>query len=249
MEQMHSLTVVNWNVEWVTPRSRRFRSVRDLIVGHNPDVVCITEGEQSVMPDDGHTIESDPDYGYSTAPPHRRKVLLWSRRRWTLVDTLGSSGLPGGRFVVGTTETPIGAVRFVGVCIPWRDAHVRTGRADRSPWEDHLLYLSSLDEVLSGLTDSMPTVIVGDFNQTVPKTWAPQRVFDALMHTFRHHDVITAGALPGTTRPAIDHLAVTHDLTVASIRGWSNIAENGERLSDHDGVVAELRLTEDRQTQ
>jgi hypothetical protein len=39
------------------------------------------------------------------------------------------------------TDTPIGPIRFVGVCIPWRDAHVRTGRRDRAPWEDHLRFL------------------------------------------------------------------------------------------------------------
>jgi hypothetical protein len=39
------------------------------------------------------------------------------------------------------TDTPIGPIRFVGVCIPWRDAHVRTGRRDRAPCEDHLRFL------------------------------------------------------------------------------------------------------------
>jgi hypothetical protein len=103
----------------------------------------------------GHWISADPDYGYSQ-PGNRRKVMLWSRSSWSSVDRVGSTRIPGGRFVSGTTATSIGPVTFLGVCIPWRDAHVRTGRKDRSGWEDHSAYLMGLKRLLTRRRSKAP---------------------------------------------------------------------------------------------
>ncbi|HEY1051050.1 MAG TPA: hypothetical protein VGE39_14870, partial [Prosthecobacter sp.] len=110
-------------------------------------VICVTEGYADIFPEGGHIITSDADHGYPITPG-RHKVLLWSRNPWREVDALGSALLPPGRFVAGTTDTPRGPLRFIGVCIPWRDAHVRTGQRNRQPWEDHLTYLQHLRPLL-----------------------------------------------------------------------------------------------------
>ena len=51
---------------------------------------------------------------------------------WAAVDIGISSALPAGRLVAGTTLTALGPLTVVGVCIPWRDAHMPSGRKDRS---------------------------------------------------------------------------------------------------------------------
>jgi len=51
-------------------------------------------------------------------------VVLTSNEPWNDVVTEGPDGMPPGRFVTGVTH----GVRVVGVCIPWADAHVSTGR-------------------------------------------------------------------------------------------------------------------------
>lgn len=79
-----------------------------------------------------------------------RKVILWSKNPWRDIDYVGDESLPTGRFVSGTTMTSIGEIRCIGVCIPWRNAHVSTGRKDKKQWEDHEPYLEGLKKVLDG---------------------------------------------------------------------------------------------------
>lgn len=88
----------------------------------DPDVMGLTEVGVAITPQ-GHVIEADPDYGY-THDGSRRKVILWSKTPWEEMDAIGDPEMPTGRFVSGVTQ----GIRFVGVCIPWRDAHVKTGR-------------------------------------------------------------------------------------------------------------------------
>jgi hypothetical protein len=161
-----------WNVMWAKAGTERGEAVRSRLGEAGFDVICLTEGAVGgnrrsdcgsprlkpggiqgsfgLLPEGGYWIDSDPDYGYRIIEG-RRKVLLWSRRPWREVDRVGDSGMPGGRFVSGLTETPVGDVRVVGVCIPWDWAHVKTGRKDRERWEDHLRYLEGLERYLRGL--------------------------------------------------------------------------------------------------
>lgn len=127
--------VATWNLEWATRRAPRGMLLRERLNAMAADVLCITESSAGMLPDSGYYISSDSDYGYPGSPD-RRKVLLWSPEPWTDVDDHGSDSMPGGRFVAGTTNSPFGPVRIIGVCIPWKDAHVRSGRRDRQPWQD-----------------------------------------------------------------------------------------------------------------
>jgi endonuclease/exonuclease/phosphatase family metal-dependent hydrolase len=241
------ICIVNWNVAW--PRkARRAAPLLERISAYQPDVVCVTEAYRNFLGRDGHQITSSSDYGYD-APVERRKVILWSRHPWRDVDRSGNRHLPSGRFVRGTTKTNLGEVTFVGVCIPWRDAHVRTGRKDRKPWADHLAYLEGLRAILAG-APPVSTVVLGDFNQRIPRHRQPQRTADAL--TLALGDsvrVVTNGTIPEVSRPTIDHIALSPNLAVASVNGISNYidttaASDQLRLSDHFGLVAELMRTE-----
>lgn len=112
------MNCVTWNLEWAPPGTHRGKLIRESIDAERPDVVCYTEVKRDFVPE-GHRIEADADYGY----PHngsRRKVIFWSKVPWEEVDVVGDPALPSGRFASGVC----GGVRFVGVCIPWRDAHV-----------------------------------------------------------------------------------------------------------------------------
>ena len=48
-----------------------------------------TEGYENLLPKDGYIISSHEDYGYKTKKG-RRKVILWSKNKWTEVDQIGS---------------------------------------------------------------------------------------------------------------------------------------------------------------
>ena len=113
-----SLTLVNWNVEWAKLASPRGAEVLRRVYGHVPEVVCLTETHDGLLSQDGHTICSQPDYGY-TLKEDRRKVMLWAREPWDQVDDVGIDSMPPGRFVSGVTQTSVGEVTVIGICIPW----------------------------------------------------------------------------------------------------------------------------------
>jgi exonuclease III len=240
---MNDLSVVVWNVEWARPNSDRGRLIRKCIEEANPDVLCVTEGFTELLPDSGHVIESHPDYGYQIHKG-RRKVMLWSRAPWSHVDRLGSEKLPSGRFIAGKTSTGVGQLQVYGVCIPWRDAHVRSGRKDRRAWEDHKLYLSGLDRILAGRNEDKRAIVVGDFNQRIPRSRTPIDVHESLIGTFnREFSICTAGVIEEVDSLAIDHVAHTPSLQFRNRWAIPRISSGGVRLSDHFGLVVVLTNT------
>lgn len=225
-----------WNVEWAPPGSVRGDLIRREIQASAADVVCLTETEHDFLPA-GHLIAADADYGYSHSGG-RRKVVLWSRQPWSDVDVTGDPSMPGGRFASGIT----GGIRFVGVCIPWKDAHVRTGRCDRRPWEDHISYCHGLARVVRRYAgDGMPVCLLGDYNQRIPRVNQPPEVSAALMDAIPNgFSVSTAGLEDAEGHKLIDHIATTADLTVTIDRLLPRTGGDGTRLTDHTGILATL---------
>ena len=121
------LRLALWNVQWASPASARGAEIRERLLSRDADRIYGTEGFAGLLPEDGHRTLSDPDFGYATRDD-RRKGLLWSRWPWDRVDSIGLPELPGGRLVRGQRSTPVGESTVIGVCIPWRLAHVSTGR-------------------------------------------------------------------------------------------------------------------------
>ena len=231
--------ILLWNVQWRTRRSYAGQ-IRALLDGLAPDLICLTEGHEDFLSNDGHEIVSHPDFGYPILEG-RRKVLLWSRSPWTDVDQVGHPTLPGGRYIAGWTETPLGPLQVFGVCIPWDQAHVSGGRRDRKRWQDHLAFLTGLAEVLPAATHDGRSVLLGDFNQTIPRTRAPKAVHEALMRALPEGmQVTTKGLIPDVGLRSIDHLVHTSDMVVAAVQGISNRSPDGHRLSDHFGLLVQL---------
>ena len=233
-----SLRLVNWNVEWATPRSRRRAEVLKRINKHEPEVICLTEAHVGLLSQDGHTICSQPDYGHAIKEG-RRKVLLWSQEPWKSVDDVGTDSMPPGRFVSGVTETPVGEVTVVGICIPWSGSRVRKFGGKRKTWEDHEQYLVGLTDVLQR-TPAKRLIVVGDFNQRIGQGGGvPIRLRHALQRAIPQRMTIATSALAFQGRRGIDHIALSDDLTAESLGVISNI-DRGSKLSDHFGVVASL---------
>ena len=151
---------------------------------------------------------------------------------------VGSRHMPPGRFIAATTDTSFGPIRFVGVCVPWRDAHVRTGMRNRLSWEDHRNYLTALLEVVRRLPEN--AIIVGDFNQRVPKRGQPLDVAELLTFALgERFKIVTSGRIADVDDLSIDHLACGPDLVVKKLRGLPK-TQNEIVLSDHFGLAIEL---------
>ena len=229
-------TLVNWNVEWATPQSRRSPEILNRIEQHKPDIICLTETHVGLLSGGGHVITSRADYGYKVRE-ERRKVLLWSREPWEQVDDLGSDVMPPGRFVSGVTRTSLGEVTVIGVCIPWADSRVRGTTVKRKRWEDHRQYLNGLSEVLDR-TSLERLIVVGDFNQRIQQGGAvPFEMRKALQEVVASRMTIATAGLGFRGRRSIDHVALSGDLTAEYLRVISNW-DGERRLSDHFGVVA-----------
>jgi hypothetical protein len=230
--------IATFNCQWRKSGSTAASFIRKRIFENSPDIVCVTEAYADFFGSNGHVIEASANYGYPITDG-RRKVMLWSRRPWTKVDICGDPVMPGGRFVAGTTSTPAGDMRCIGVCIPWKDAHVSSGRCDRRPWEDHLSFLEGLKSILATSTDRL--VLVGDFNQRVPRKYQPKAVFDRLGESvLARLAIATAGVIEAVGAQGIDHICHSHDWDAADVIGLSNIGPDGKELSDHFGIRARL---------
>jgi endonuclease/exonuclease/phosphatase family metal-dependent hydrolase len=227
---------LTWNLEWARPNTRRGELIRGGINEVDPEVVCYTEVKRDFVPE-GHRIEADSDYGYAHNGT-RRKVILWSKHPWEHVDVVGDPALPTGRFASGVS----GGVRFVGVCIPWRDAHVTSGRKDRARWADHIVYCEGLGRALRRYAESnVPICVLGDYNQRIPRFRQPPRVAEALSAAFPPgFRIATEGMTDADGYGLIDHFAVSPGSGILITKIIPRITEDGTRLSDHVGVAASL---------
>ena len=254
------LRIGTWNTNWAEPDRARGERVRNALARPDCDILCVTEGFEGILSDEGNVIDGGPDWGYpiDEGQEGRRKVLLWSKRPWSSVDCRGSDDLPNGRFVAGVTQTSLGEITVVGVCIPWAGAHVDTGRKDRRRWEEHEAWLSAFQR-LPYRHAVGKTVVLGDFNQRIPRSHAPMRVHRVLMRAFDGLSIATKGSSGGEPKllrdygcildlsqpvlvRAIDHIAHTKDLTPDCLGIWPDRSPRGEPLSDHIGVWGDFFL-------
>ena len=217
LENQKSLLKIScWNSDWATPSSKRGKF---FIEKFDSDIICLTEGYENLLPKDGYIISSHEDYGYKSKNG-RRKVILWSKNEWTDIDKLGSKYIPSGRFISGVTS----GIRIIGLCIPWRFAHVSTGRKDRKPWEDHLSFIQNLS------FSNQKTIILGDFNQNIPKKNQPEKVFSSLSNMIDGFNLLT-------TNMGLIHIVISTDLIAESIE---KIATKNN--SDHDGINCSIKF-------
>ena len=217
-----------WNTEWASPHSKRERIIKETVQSISPDIICITEGYVESWQDFGYVISSNEDYGYKITKG-RRKVILISKEQWKNVDAVGCADMPSGRFVFGRTQ----GIDVFGVCIPWKDAHVRTGRKDKQVWEDHVAYLNGLQKILPLGSDK--TAVMGDFNQRLPRKYTKQAVFELMVKTFDGFNFVTKGVIQPIGKLSIDHLCTKNMGDSFSIESINNFA-GGIRLSDHFGL-------------
>ena len=230
--------VVNWNVQWATPGSVRTSEILRRIDALAPEIVCLTETHDQLLSRDGYSVSAQADYGYGDKGA-RRKVLLWSKQPWRDVDDLGHESLTPGRFISGITQTSIGEVMVMGICIPWFGSRTeaRRGVERRERWQDHEQYLAALTNILAK-QPVRPTIVMGDFNQVIGAgARAPVHLREALKDAFSTNMTIVTVDVSFEGRRNIDHIALSGDLTCNAVEPISNV-HHATKLSDHYGILA-----------
>ena len=244
------MRILNWNTWKASPnsRSRRFQNVSALVHGFDADIICLTEAHPKAMPDASQTITSGPGNRGWQAASGPRKVVLWGRSGWNNVDDYGSEKLPKGRFVSATTKIDGSTWNIVGMCIPYRAYPMdEDDSADRKgSWLGAIRYMSVLQSDLHHrYRNQAHTILVGDFNLQIPPKNYPypsQEVNQSREETFCGLDIPTAGELDESAldKRFIDHVALSQDIELESMRFISRFAEDGKPLSDHNGVCIEV---------
>lgn len=204
------MILATWNPN--APAGHRLAEAAKFLAQHPADVAVLTKTTPGIAPREGHHLRPatiDPDYPRNGT----RRVVLWSRWPLTDHDAVGHPDLPPGRFVAATVHHPTtGPIRVVGVCLPWRDAHVTSGRRDRAWWEEHIAFLERLTAILT--SQPRPLILAGDMNQQIPRRLPKQvtaTAHQALTTTLTAAGLYpVTGHTPGVGRPVIDHIAVDH---------------------------------------
>ena len=130
---------------------------------------------------------------------------------------------------------------------PVSHANVNVGTKDRAPWENYSTYLSGLAAILTRQV-SGPLVIVGDFNQQIGQRRRPYpprshpvraRLQESVPASGSPGMAIATGGLGLRGRRAVDHIAISQELSAASLTTIDN-TDGERRLSGYLGVVADL---------
>ena len=229
------MNILVWNTEWAKPNSQKEIEILRIFDDLKPDITCITEGYIQTWKDKGFCISSEEDYGYMIENG-KRKVILISQQEWSGIDNIGTEQLPPGRFCYGKTYS----LDIFGVCIPWKDAHVKTGFKNKTPWEDHLIYLSHLEKIINNKINS--SIVMGDFNQRIPRKYTPVDVHNKLINTFNDNYIIeTSGIIKEIGKQSIDHIATSKSMQLSTLKGVSNYV-NGIRVSDHFAIFSKVNI-------
>ena len=231
-----NITVGTWNAEWATPTTKTGPRIASIIEQIEPDIFVLTEGCADLLPKSGYVIDGGINWGYERLDERNRKVLIWSKNHWHNIDQLGSHELPPGRFISGTTQTVLGEMKIIGVCIPWQSAHTTSGLKNRQVWQDHEVFLTHLAPLIA--PKDSPLIVAGDFNQRIPKGRQPHRIYEQLIETFKNLSVSTAQI---NEPPLIDHIAHSRHLRVDRVSIISDKDQHGT-LSDHRGAVIRFTL-------
>jgi endonuclease/exonuclease/phosphatase family metal-dependent hydrolase len=233
------LTLLNWNIERRSPDSWQAGSITQEISGYAPDIVCLTEAhERSTGPLTGHAIDVRGQ-NWSPTAASERKVVLWSRNPWHRVETPDKLNQIGAA-VIGTTSTPVGDLRVMGICIPYHRASPYGSDMPAKMWEQHGLFIDGLNSFLKSGAAVKPDIIVGDFNRKLPSTWGPTALVQGLEEALAGYDIVTRGSLPPADARTVDHVALGAGLKCFSSQLLSAVDGDGRARSDHDGVLVKL---------
>lgn len=234
------LSVATWNTAWRSVAAPAGRAAVSALRELSSHLLCLTEVDLRLADHlDGHRVDAGDGWGYTVAPT-RRKVMLWSTEPWRdVVSSDDAIGMPSGRYVSGTTSTPLGDVRMVGVCVSWSHANVKNGRRDRKPWDEHRAHLAALEGQMSTeLAHGLPLILAGDLNQRLDGSrHAPTDCRELLRRATQPLDVLT-GTVTGARGSLIDHIAV-HGLRPVAVEAL-DLNHGGRAISDHDGVLVRL---------
>ena len=245
------MRILNWNTEIASPRgvNGRFEVVREIVLGSEADIICLTEAYPETLPDGGYIVTSGlSDWGGRYERLGARKVLLWSKSPWYDFDDFGSPRLPEGRYVRAVTEINGEPVTVIGMCIPFHNYRYHHSWAAKQMgiWQGACEYLDALrEDILPQERFRQRTILIGDYNMQIPPETYPYpstSVNKKREATFAGWRIPTAvdWRRIGLGKPMVDHIALTVDFRTIATYIIDRFSTEILSLSDHNGVCIEI---------
>jgi exonuclease III len=242
------MRIVNWNVERPALKSSKNAARVRYLLGLNPDVVVLTETSQAV--DLGPAFS-----GFFTEPSPRKPregeavAAIWIRKdKFRFVQTIDTTD--PREAVCVDLDSVWGPFLIYGSIIPYHGWKGPNKRSER--WEEHERAIRWHASDWKRLRDHYPShrmIAAGDYNQHRDGVgrYGTRSVRDLLsaalneadLSCVTEQDFVATGTL---RRRNIDHVCLSSDLVAAVERvdGW-NAVVGGERLSDHNGIIVDLK--------
>jgi hypothetical protein len=80
-------------------------------------------------------------------------------------------------------------------------------------------------------------IVLGDFNQFMPRVWGPKRSHELMEEAFAGYSIVTSGEIEGLGARAIDHVAFAGNLHATSVFGRScGVRAMGETIRSFWGL-------------
>lgn len=237
-----NMRVATWNLE--RPKLRGWLKnpcIIEKIKEVDADVWILTETNAAITPGDDY-------FSVATLPVHNYHSLgenfttIWSRfrmqRKIITFDPEFS--------VCVEIESPLGPMIVYGTIITYANDKGPDGKSRR--WEEHrksiLRHSEDWKRIRSEYTDHH-FVVGGDFNQSRDGSgWYEDKdSVELLTNALQKSSLvcITEEKTKLKTRSSIDHICVSEGL-VADFSVWEGTTDGNQKLSDHNGVLVDLRL-------
>ena len=249
--------IANWNLERPKSETKKTKLAIEKILEINADIIVLTETSKSVDLREFYPFQISTKSYERT--PDEQWVTIWSK--WEILKQIET--FDNFRTVSGTIKSPFGDIIVFGTIIPYHQAGVsgiRYGNLNYKIWEYHEKDLYSQSENWKKLieTEKLPLFVIGDFNQTRfnNQGYGTTRVREILTNLLNEIDLVcvteidfsekylTEDPIKKKIRNNIDHICVSKNLlkemNKMEVGAWNNFTENGEFMSDHNGVYIEF---------
>lgn len=249
--------IANWNLERPKSKAKKTKLAIEKILEINADIIVLTETSKSVDLREFYPFQISTKSYERT--PDEQWVTIWSK--WEILKQIET--FDNFRTVSGTIKSPFGDIIVFGTIIPYHQAGVsgiRYGNLNYKIWEYHEKDLYAQSENWKKLieTENLPLFVIGDFNQTRfnNQGYGTARVREILTNLLIETDLecvteidfsekyLTEDPIKKKIRNNIDHICVSKSLLKKmnniEVGAWNNFTENGEYMSDHNGVYIEF---------
>ena len=249
--------IANWNLERPKSKTKKTKLAIEKILEINADIIVLTETSKSVDLREFYPFQISTKSYERT--PDEQWVTIWSK--WEILKQIET--FDNFRTVSGTIKSPFGDIIVFGTIIPYHQAGVsgiRYGNLNYKIWEYHEKDLYAQSENWKKLieTENLPLFVIGDFNQTRfnNQGYGTARVREILTNLLIETDLecvteidfsekyLTEDPIKKKIRTNIDHICVSKSLLKKmnniEVGAWNNFTENGEYMSDHNGVYIEF---------